>query len=422
MISFILNKLNKNKKFRYYFCTPWIYAIGTCSEQIDIAHRVASNENKKLILLKLFIFKKFLKYNVCNDRIFSDLDLNLNKSKIYFLLKVIFTAFVNIEFLFVRSCVIFSDKFIKLKIPEYWRFPQVGMKELFYNNKKLFNSNYDDIQPYPNKIKIKTIKDVQTQLISEFNKIFQINGKRIVCLHVRDSIYRNDQGRREHRNSKIENYKASIDYLIDKGFTIIRLGGENQKSFDYKDKNYFELDDKQNLKYSILLIEICEFFIGTSSGPIDTAFLFEKPTLLTNAFTILGYPRNDKDRVIYRNIELNGQKISLIKFLNLPFFYHDILYMDKNDLRYIENTPNEILNGVKEFLNNFQTNKFEKTSNQININKLLVNNMRKYFYDKSNRNTIINHQSGISFIKWNKSQNGTICNFQINSVEDDIGK
>src|SRR6056300_666404 len=109
-------------------------------------------------------------------------------------------------------------------------------------------------------------------------------------------MYRKDSGRIEHRNSRIQNYLDSIQFLIEKSYTIIRLGGMKQTHLDFKNKNYFELNDDQNIKYSLYLVEICEFYIGTSSGPLDTAFMFEKPTLLTNAFTILGYPRNYKDR------------------------------------------------------------------------------------------------------------------------------
>ena len=56
MISYILEKLNKNKYFKYYLCTPWIYAIGTCSEQINVAHRIATKHNK--------IYKNIYKNNI----------------------------------------------------------------------------------------------------------------------------------------------------------------------------------------------------------------------------------------------------------------------------------------------------------------------------------------------------------------------
>jgi|TARA_B110000037_G_scaffold217713_1_gene279322 putative glycosyltransferase (TIGR04372 family) len=413
MISFFLEKLNKNKKFNYYFCTPWIYAIGTCCEQIDIAHRIATKNNKKLILIKLNISQKFLKYKVCNHSLFDDLDLNTNRSMIYSLLKKIFSFLINIEFFFIRLFVIINDKTTKSKLPEHVRFLQLGLKSVFYNNKTFFDLSYQDISAYPSKTNINIIQAVKDKLLLDFNKVYDIENKKIVCIHVRDSQFRNDKGRREHRNSKIENYLSSIKLLIDKGYTVIRLGGSKQNKTNFKDTNYLEINDYQNMKFSVFLIERCDFYIGTSSGPLDTAYMFKKPTLLTNAFTILGFPRNENNRVIYRNIELNSKKISLLDFLNLPFFYHDLLYMDNNGLKYIENTAEEIYMGVKEFLLNYENKDFTKTKKQKQINLILERNMENYFKDRSSSNTLLNHQSSISFVKWNKSQEGSICNFQI---------
>ena len=88
------------KSFRFYIVTPWIYAIGTCSEQINIANRIASSKNKQLIVIKLFIFKKFLKYHVCNNDLFDSVEYgkkSINKK----ILKFIFTILINFEFFFI---------------------------------------------------------------------------------------------------------------------------------------------------------------------------------------------------------------------------------------------------------------------------------------------------------------------------------
>ena len=86
--------------------------------------------------------------------------------------------------------------------------------------------------------------------------------------------------------------------------------------------------------------------------------------------------------------------------------------MDKNNLSYIENNSEEILNSVKEYNNNFENNNFSKTEKQIKINNLLSQNMKRYFNDSSkkyiNRASICN-----KFIKWSKSQKGAVCDFQI---------
>ena len=36
----------------------------------------------------------------------------------------------------------------------------------------------------------------------------------------------------------------------------------------------------------LCLIKECEFYVGTPSGPLDTAYLFEKPVLVTNLYDL----------------------------------------------------------------------------------------------------------------------------------------
>ena len=54
----------------------------------------------------------------------------------------------------------------------------------------------------------------------------------------------------------------------------------------------------------LFLINQCQFYIGTPSGPMDTAYLFNKPVLLTNLYDIYpSFPRKNIDRGIFRKIK-----------------------------------------------------------------------------------------------------------------------
>ena len=46
MVSFLLNFLNKEKKFPFFFVTPLIYAIGNSGEQILLAANKAKKQKK----------------------------------------------------------------------------------------------------------------------------------------------------------------------------------------------------------------------------------------------------------------------------------------------------------------------------------------------------------------------------------------
>jgi putative glycosyltransferase (TIGR04372 family) len=421
MISLICEYLNKNRFFNYYLVTPWVYAIGTCSEHINIASRIAQSKNKKIIIIKLSIFKNLLKYKICNDDLFDNLDFGFEKSMKYKILKFFFTVLINLEFLFIRSFVLICDKFFKIRFPEYIRFPQIGLKQIIYNKKELFEKEYNSIIKYPALVNIKLSKEVTNSkfvfLKENFANINKKIKKKYVCLHVRDDGYRNDKGRRVYRNSNINNYIESIDYLIKSEYSVIRLGGSNSLKLDYNNENYIELDIENYQNYfDVMLIENCSFFIGTQSGPVDTSFLLNKPTLLTNAYTAyMGFPRNFHDRVIFKKVEHNNKILNLKEFINLPFQYHDYLKNNMN-LIFHENNSKEILNSVIEFKKCFERNNFQKTPKQKEINEIIKINMERFFLNSSADNGLKNHYLTLNFIKWIKSQNGAAINNSIDSV------
>ena len=70
MLFLILNKLNKIKKFPFYFLMPVPYAIGTASEQILVAANYARIKKKKLKIIYLSFFSKILQYRICNKALF----------------------------------------------------------------------------------------------------------------------------------------------------------------------------------------------------------------------------------------------------------------------------------------------------------------------------------------------------------------
>ena len=51
----------------------------------------------------------------------------------------------------------------------------------------------------------------------------------------------------------------------------------------------------------LYLIKECDFYVGTPSGPLDTAYLFEKPVFVTNLYDLYpSFPRKKNDRGILR--------------------------------------------------------------------------------------------------------------------------
>ena len=119
----------------------------------------------------------------------------------------------------------------------------------------------------------------------------------------------------------------------------------------------------------LYLIKNCSFYIGTQSGPMDTAYLFNKPVLMTNMCEIFAsLPRKKEDRGIFKKVLTKKNKLlSIREFTNLPYKYHNPEIEIKN-LKFVENTPEELLMSVKEFSENLQ-----KTKNFIGCRLILIN-------------------------------------------------
>ena len=111
-----------------------------------------------------------------------------------------------------------------------------------------------------------------------------------------------------------------------------------------------------------------------------------------------------------RLYQYNNTQISLFEHLNLPFQFHDYL-KNYNNLNFIENSPDEILEATKEFVFNFENNNFKKSEKQKKFNEMLLNKMKEYFHDNSPENSFRHNYLAINFIRWVKTQQGSVCNF-----------
>ena len=91
------------------------------------------------------------------------------------------------------------------------------------------------------------------------------------------------KGRKDYRNSNINNYIESIIYLI-KNYLVIRIRDKPINKIKFKNKNFLDYPNSKikSSQMDLYLIKNCSFYIGTQSGPMDTAYLFNKPVLMTN--------------------------------------------------------------------------------------------------------------------------------------------
>jgi putative glycosyltransferase (TIGR04372 family) len=124
------------------------------------------------------------------------------------------------------------------------------------------------------------------------------------------------------------------------------------------------------------LIEHCEFYIGSLSGPIDTACLFEKRILTVNCLSMahcMWYRRGSL--FIPKKAVLRSRALSLKDQIDLHLFEICGTGQMVEGVEYRENSADEILGAVKEFLLSPDPNE-----EQAAFNRNLREKMLEYFH------------------------------------------
>lgn len=423
----LFQRLNHQKNFPYFICTPLIYGIGAASEHIFMASAYAKNKNKKLLIVKINILKRLLKYNICNNALFDSLIINgKSQDKRNFLYRII-SFLINMEFALRRFLAILFKNFFKINLNETFRFAHIGTLDFFTEQK---NVPYEDIVPlYDDNQKIELKADDLERCKNQF-KNYNPENKKIVCLHVRDENYYKDRNRRSYRNSTIDNYIDLIKFLINKGYLVVRLGDVSSNKINFKNINFIDYPKAsfRSEEMDLYLIQLCDFFIGTPSGPMDTAYLFNKPLLLTNLYDI--YPsflRKKIDRGLLRKIKRkdNGKVLSLKEFISKDINYHQT-QVNIRDLQFIENSSTELLEAVQEFVQNLETfyyvnKEIEFNEKQLKLRILLNKRLEEIYNDEvikkdCFKNDLWKKTHFLKIIKRFKSCKGTYTLTSLNSL------
>ena len=423
MIFLILNKLNKIKKFPFYFLMPVPYAIGTASEQILVAANYARIKKKKLKIIYLSFFSKILQYRICNKALFTELTINKFGCRLNILIRIIIYPFLEIEYLILRILIILNNFTFKFQVDSIYKFSPIGGSDM-YNTKKITNKNFwkKKLKDIPKlnykKNLIDLIKKKKNICKKELQSMKTERTNKIICLHVRDSHYKNDHKRKNYRNSDINRYIKTIKFLINQGYLVVRMGSVKSKKFKFTHKYFINYPDTTLIKKSaameLYLIQKAKYFIGTQSGIYDTAIMFGKPTLLTNMIHLTTFPLKKEDRGLFRSIfdKKTKNKILINKYINYSWSYHDP-NSEIHNIKFVENTEDEIYKATVEFLK-LKTNKITYLQKKLNFKiKKSISKMFSY----KNYNKIKSEQTNIlRKIRIRKTCEGSLSNFNLINI------
>ena len=400
--------LNNKKNFPYYFISPLIYSYGNSAEQIYLISGEKFLKNRKIIILNYGYLTKILKYKISNKNLLSDLEINGQSQKKNKIILQILGFAIFFEFFIKRFFVLYFFDFFKIKISEFKRFPYLGLEKLYSFNDNLNFKNVEKIVLAQSKIILDQDAKKKCQAML---KDYNLDSKKIVTLHVRDSKYKDDYSKRNYRNSDINNYIKLIKFLISKDYIVFRLGTSPCSKINFEDPNFIDYPelDLQSSLLDLYLVEQSEFFIGTGSGPRAVAEMFSIPILITNSDDFSDMPLKNMDRVLFKKFFLkeNNNPLSIMELLNSEYnLYDPELYL--NNFNLVENTSEELLSAGKEFLLNLSNKKFELNEQQEEFNKILKKKIQ-YIYTESDNNTFKYHIETLRYIKRCKTMEGSIC-------------
>ncbi len=185
-----------------------------------------------------------------------------------------------------------------------------------------------------------------------------------VCFFARDNYY--DEKFRpnmkdifEIRNADINTFLPAMKFIASKGGYAIRIGNYNNKNLKFsKNSNIIDYStfSKKSAKIDVLLMLICKFAIGTGSGIIDIANLNDIPHGLVNQMQYINLQGIKTGTFMPKIfIKSNGEVLKLNEYemiyKNYPklTIQKHIQILKNNELTYIDNTPEDILQLTKDF-------------------------------------------------------------------------
>ena len=211
-------------------------------------------------------------------------------------------------------------------------------------------------------------------------------------IHNRESNYKNTS---YLRGSKLSSYIPAIKHLLSKGYGVIRLTHSKSNKINIKNKKYLEINTDLNfnkqLQYYLILKS--KGFICNSSGPSCIGSLLSVPVLHVNVFGVNTNAVTKKSIFIPKIIKVKNRNLSFRDIVELNYYggyYLSNAYSNKLHFKAIENTPKEILQGLKEFINLKNQSKQSRKQKQFKFSlpdyiemKHYESNISKFFLEKN---------------------------------------
>ena len=152
------------------------------------------------------------------------------------------------------------------------------------------------------------------------------------------------------RNARIDSYSQAIDYLVNEGYAVVRLGDPLMEPYQRAGLVDLATSPIRSPALELYCLSQSEFVLCGESGPYSVSYLTNTPSVLVNATDpISGYPVR-KDRLyILKQVHdrVTGQPLRLNDMLTHQYLTK---MRQLTPYQYVDNTSDEILVVVREMV------------------------------------------------------------------------
>ncbi|MFH2060667.1 MAG: TIGR04372 family glycosyltransferase [Pseudomonadota bacterium] len=390
MLTRIVDGLNSKKDFPWVIVTPLLYAVGNAAEEVYFGHLKARRENRRLILMRPYYIPFLLDYRLCNKELF-DLDSEYCQFHGNGIMVHVFRLLLTVLFTPSRLLSLFFRKTTGFILKEKYNFPRMGFASI-WQEKYTQAFSWETVNALSWESQFSAFLDIRLrpvrneQAVAAFKQLGLKDSDWFVCLHVRESGFRNDAEKRPYRNSDIMGYLSAIKEITSRGGWVIRMGDDSMKKLPEMERVIdYPFSKYKSALMDLYLIKNCRFYLGCQSGILDVAFMFQKPVVMVNMYNLtFGYPMKRGDVGIIKHFysKLKKRYLSSKELLSAGWEVQNTEGFLDHEYILKENLPEEIKQLVIEYLDH---KTLSHESIQIKANKMRVIQAKKSFkkYDAS---------------------------------------
>lgn len=265
-----------------------------------------------------------------------------------------------------------NETLMNLIKKKYFIFPEIIIDTILYLLKKFslekhiipkYSYGYDLynlIYATPAKLKF-TNKEIDSG-IESLKKINIDKNDRIVTFYLRDKAYNSivfneNNNFHDYRDSNAKDFQLTANYLSKNGYKVIRMGRHSQESLIENDNIFdYSVSNIRSDFLDIYISSVSNFFITTNTGmETVSTHTFKKNGVIVNFLPYLNinfYKWVPFSILLPKKIKRNNRLLTFDEiFSNELCGYIDTEDYKKENLQIINNSPLEILEATKEYLN-----------------------------------------------------------------------